>query len=73
MNTITHNDTAAFAGSGAYGAAPSLRDRFAAWNERRRTIARITRELNTYTERQLADLGLSRGDIPDVARGRITR
>lgn len=35
----------------------------------RREVARITRELQGYTERQLADLGLSRADIPDVARG----
>jgi len=35
----------------------------------RREIARITRELQGYTDRQLGDLGLSRADIPDVARG----
>jgi len=32
-------------------------------------IARITRELQSYTDRQLTDLGMSRADIPDVARG----
>ena len=32
-------------------------------------ITRITRELQGYTDRQLADLGLSRVDIPDIARG----
>ncbi len=32
-------------------------------------IARITLELQGHTDRQLADLGLSRADIPDVARG----
>ena len=32
-------------------------------------IARITRELQGCTDRQLADLGMSRVDIPDVARG----
>ncbi len=35
----------------------------------RREIARITRELQSYTDRQLIDLGMSRSDIPDVARG----
>lgn len=35
----------------------------------RRETARITRELQGYTDRQLGDLGLSRADIPDVARG----
>ena len=70
MSTITHDQTAFV---GTRDAASTLRARFDAWNQRRRTIARVTRELNTYTERQLHDLGLSRGDIPDVARGRITR
>ncbi len=35
----------------------------------RQEAARITRELQGYTDRQLGDLGLSRSDIPDVARG----
>lgn len=35
----------------------------------RQQAARITRELQGYTDRQLADLGLSRADIPDVSRG----
>jgi uncharacterized protein YjiS (DUF1127 family) len=34
----------------------------------RRKIARITRELQGHTNRQLGNLGLSRADIPDVAR-----
>lgn len=71
MSTITHDQTATFGTT--QDAAPTLRARFAAWNQRRRTIARVTRELETYSERQLHDLGLSRSDIPDVARGRITR
>lgn len=36
---------------------------------RRREIARITRELQTCTDRELGELGLSRADIPAVARG----
>lgn len=36
---------------------------------RRREITRITRELRTCTERELGELGLSRADIPGVARG----
>lgn len=35
----------------------------------RREVARITHELSGYTDRELADLDLSRSDIPDVARG----
>ena len=70
MSTMTHDQTASFR---AYGNSDSIFARVATWNQRRKTIARVTRELNTYSDRQLADLGLSRGDIPDVARGRITR
>lgn len=39
----------------------------------RREIARITHELSGYTGRELADLGLGRGDIPDVALGSFGR
>ncbi len=72
MATMTHDQTASL-GVAARQFGASLSERFARWNERRRTIARVTHELNTYTDRQLADLGLCRSDIPDVARGRITR
>ncbi len=34
-----------------------------------REVARITRELQSYTDRQLTDLGMSRADISDVAHG----
>jgi uncharacterized protein YjiS (DUF1127 family) len=44
-----------------------------AWIARRREIARITRELQAHSDRQLNDLGLARSDIPDVARGRWKR
>ena len=35
----------------------------------RQEIGRITRELQSYTARQLTDLGMRRAAIPDVARG----
>lgn len=35
----------------------------------RQEVTRVTRELQGCTDRQLADLGLSRADIPDVACG----
>jgi uncharacterized protein YjiS (DUF1127 family) len=44
-----------------------------AWRAERRKIAEITRELDTYSNSDLADLGLKRSDIPDVARGRLRR
>ena len=40
---------------------------------RRQEIARVTHELSICTDRQLADLGFSRADIPDVARGVFSR
>lgn len=35
----------------------------------RQEIARIEHELSICSDRQLADLGFRRSDIPDVARG----
>ena len=35
--------------------------------------ARIRRELESYSDRQLSDLGLSRLDIPAVAAGHFAR
>ena len=39
----------------------------------REQIFRITLELERCSDRDLADLGLSRADIPDVARGTYRR
>lgn len=39
----------------------------------RQEIARVTHELSRCSDRQLADLGFSRSDIPDVARGSFGR
>ena len=40
---------------------------------RRDEAFRITHELGNYTDRQLADLGLSRFEIPSVACGTYSR
>ena len=40
---------------------------------RRQQVARVTLELSVCSDRELADLGFSRADIPDVARGRFNR
>ena len=53
--------------------ARGLTERYRRWADRRAQIARVSRELHSYTERQLADLGLCRSDIPDVARGTFRR
>jgi uncharacterized protein YjiS (DUF1127 family) len=45
----------------------SIATRLAAWNARRETI----RELSMLSNRELADLGISRGDIPFVANGTL--
>ena len=39
----------------------------------RRRVARYTRELEAYSNRELAELGLDRSDIPAVARGTYRR
>lgn len=40
---------------------------------RRREIARITHELESSTDRQLSDIGISRADIASVANGTYGR
>jgi uncharacterized protein YjiS (DUF1127 family) len=47
--------------------------RFGAWLAERRRAARTKRELMAYSDRELADMGLTRADIPRVARGQLTR
>jgi uncharacterized protein YjiS (DUF1127 family) len=48
----------------------------ALFSARRKQIserARIRRELETYSDRELADLGIGRADIEAVASGQFTR
>ena len=65
--TLTTTSVRGFAGLGTM--LHHLRVQWQRARAQRWEIARITRELQGYTDRQLADLGLSRVDIPDVARG----
>lgn len=51
----------------------SLKSRFLAWRERRRERARVARELLSYTDRELFDLGISRADIPAILNGTYRR
>ena len=44
--------------------------RVAAWLRRRRQVATAIRELSWHSDRELADLGVSRGDIVALAEGR---
>ena len=54
-------------------AVAARRERFAAWRAKRAYRARITRELSTYTDRELFDLGIQRADIPAVVNGTFRR
>jgi uncharacterized protein YjiS (DUF1127 family) len=49
------------------------RARFSAWQGRRAYRARIARELYTYSERELFDLGIQRADIPAILNGSFKR
>jgi uncharacterized protein YjiS (DUF1127 family) len=51
----------------------SLRARFLAWREKRRQRARMARELMSYTDRELLDLGITRSDIPAIINGTFRR
>lgn len=57
-------------------AALKLRELSREWQRakaEREQIFRITQDLEQCSDRHLADLGLSRADIPDVARGTYRR
>jgi uncharacterized protein YjiS (DUF1127 family) len=72
MATIARSQTR----TAAHPVADSLHGlalRFRAFREAAHKRSRIRRELMTYTDHQLADLGLSRGDIPSVAAGTYRR
>lgn len=73
MATLTHETARLAAFDGLAEAPRTVRNRVRDWLARRREIARIEFELGTYSDRHLADLGLTRGDIPAVARGRFRR
>ena len=47
--------------------------RFAAWREKQAYRARIARELRSYSDRELFDLGIQRADIPAVVNGTYRR
>ncbi len=72
MATTTHQ-TARTTRDSVAASPNALMARLNAWRGKRREIARIEFELGTYTERNLADLGLTSSDIPAVARGQYRR
>ncbi len=50
-----------------------LRSTWNAYRAQRRQRDRIIRELNAYSDRELADLGFVRADIWDIANGTYRR
>jgi uncharacterized protein YjiS (DUF1127 family) len=57
-----------------FGAAiTERRQRLVAWQAKRAYRSRIARELNSYTDRELFDLGIQRADIPAVLNGTFRR
>lgn len=61
------------AGTGALARPATLRERLRAWQINRQRQRRIARELASYTQRDLCDLGISSGDIPEIIRGTYRR
>ncbi|MFN0115676.1 MAG: DUF1127 domain-containing protein [Paracoccaceae bacterium] len=63
MSLVSTDRSASFGGSSIFAGAFAA---FAAWND-----ARVTRKaLHKLSDRELDDIGLSRGDIEDIALGR---
>jgi len=50
----------------------ALIERVEGWHSRRRQQAQVYRELMAYSDQELTDLGISRRDIPAVARSGST-
>lgn len=71
------SQTTAFAGNDTSSSLPSILrsaiSRVQAGLEGRRARARLRWELNQYTDRELADIGLSRSDIDGIAANLRTR
>ncbi len=50
-----------------------LKQRFEDWRAARRRREQIWRELHSYSDRELFDLGISRADIPAIVAGTYSR
>jgi uncharacterized protein YjiS (DUF1127 family) len=69
----SHSLAAAAAGFASGGRRMGLRQRLSALIEHRRERARIARELQSCSNRELFDLGISSGDIPAIINGTYRR
>ncbi len=70
---IHAHPTASFGAPVGFGGLFQIGERYRAHRSASIEQARIRRELESYTDRQLGDLGLSRLDIPAVAAGNFVR
>lgn len=69
MQSITRS-TDAVHGATVTSSFASIPMRVSNWLSRRRDVSRAIRELSLHSDRELADLGVSRGDIVALANGR---
>jgi uncharacterized protein YjiS (DUF1127 family) len=72
MATIARSETS-INGRGLAGGLRSLTLRLQAYRDAARERGRIVRELSSYSDDELCELGLSRYDIPAVAAGTYRR
>lgn len=72
MALLAHSNSATL-GQGLNKRLHLLRLRFDRVMEAQRERRRIARELNTYSDEELAEFGFSRSDIPAVAAGNFRR
>ncbi|GAB0113122.1 DUF1127 domain-containing protein [Acidisoma sp. C75] len=72
MALLAHSQSSSL-GHSLNGRIQALRLRFERFVEARRERARLVRELETYSDEELGELGLSRLDIPAVAAGSYRR
>lgn len=72
MTTLAHSQTRSF-GRILAERIQGLRTRYAVQMTAVRERRRIARELETYSDEELAELGFSRLDIPAVAAGTYRR
>lgn len=69
MQSVTRSTDAVHGGTFISSIA-SIPIRVSNWLSRRRDVSRAIRELSLHSDRELADLGVSRGDIVALAEGR---
>jgi uncharacterized protein YjiS (DUF1127 family) len=72
-NAHTHGMASFGTPVGVGGLVQNLGVLFSARRKQNAERARIRRELESYSDRELADLGIGRSDIEAVASGRFTR